>query len=338
MALPDYLKVSIPEYNIDYNNLLTQNIEKCEKNKDTTRIVSWNVRGIRTYIFKNGRINLNDDTVSWMEEDIGLGKVIKTVSPDIICLQETKLSLDKWKNVNLEGWRVFASESEGDSARSANRYSGTAILLSDNIPEPISILKSFPGLSKIEGRVTALEFEKYYLVNLYVPNSGTNEKYRNDEWNPSLNNFLNSLPKPVVLCGDFNVARNIYDLSATRKKFEELDDPRKVDALFTAKNISNFRSDERKWLDSLLKMGFKDVWRSLNPDVKWEGYTFLEDSSKRKILSEDGTWDGTSYKGGDLRRIDYFFVKDIKVKDMVVLPYDGRSSDHFPLAMDFCVN
>jgi exodeoxyribonuclease-3 len=336
MSLLEFMSSPDLIYNINYHNLSVQDMDSCNDGDKTMRIACWNVRGIRTNILRSGKALKLDVPINWLDEGIGLGDLIKQVQPDIICLQETKLSLDNWELINIPGWRVFASESEGDKSRSANRYSGTAILLADHVPYPISVLGSFPGLSKVEGRVNVIEFDDYYVVNLYVPNSGTNAKYRTEEWNPALRIFLSLLPKPVLLCGDFNVARNIYDLSKTKSKYLSNNDAGLTDEYYARKNQSNFRTDERLWIDQILSDGFVDVWRALNPDGKWDGYTYLDDISKRKVL-RDGKWDGVSFTGGEWRRIDYFFVKGVKVKEMVVMPYNGLSSDHLPIVMDYCV-
>lgn len=339
------------EYIHDYTNADTP--PKRVKDSDTLlRIVSWNVRGLRSFIMKNYKGLVMKDPVEYFEETVGIGKIIAEYNPAIICLQETRLSLDNWDKVQVDGWRWFAAESKGSGPRSANRYSGTAILISDDVPEPLSVITHLPALSKDEGRITAIEFEQFYMVNVYVPNSGSNEDFRNNEWYCSLLSFLDELPKRVIICGDFNVARSIYDMNICEKdvlkktkncpSLNSNEVISAVDKNWMDKRISNFMVEERLWINNFLASGFTDIWRSLNPDVKWDGYTMVVDTSKRKIL-QDGEWDGESYSGGDHRRIDYFFTRpsdsgeEVLIESCVVLPYNGLSSDHMPIYLECAI-
>ena len=159
------------------------------------KIISWNVNGIRACLNK------------------GFEDFIYSNDPDIVCIQETKANEDQ-VDLNLPEYKQYWNSAERKG------YSGTLILSKKNI-ENINYGIGIDKHDK-EGRVITAELENSYLVNVYVPNSGSDRKnplsrlsYRTEEWDVDFLNYLKILSKnkPVIACGDFNVAHNEIDLA-----------------------------------------------------------------------------------------------------------------------------
>lgn len=187
------------------------------------KLISWNVNGLRAVLKK------------------GLLDLIKKEKPDILCLQETKCS-DKDVALDLKGYFPY-----WDTALRPG-YSGTLTLTRI---KPLSVKKGL-GISKHdkEGRVVTLEFKDFYSVNVYVPNSKrdlSRLSYREKEWDADFLKYLKKLEKkkPVIFCGDMNVAHKEIDLT------------------YPKANVKNhgFTPEERKGFDNIVNAGFIDTFR-----------------------------------------------------------------------------
>ncbi len=249
------------------------------------KIVSWNVNGIRATLGK------------------GLADQMDTISPDILCLQETKARQEQVNNDWLASW----PHQFWNSAQKAG-YSGTLILCKQ------APIRSFLGIGidehDREGRVVTLEFEKFYLVNCYTPNS-QNELARlpyRQEWDEAFRNYLCELQesKPVIMCGDLNVAHEEIDLARPKANH------------FSA----GFSDEEREGFSNLLESGFVDTFRHFYPD-----------------LTEAYSW--WSYRGGARARnvgwrIDYFCISQSLTPSLqaAAIHPDIMGSDHCPVSID----
>lgn len=187
------------------------------------RISSWNVNGIRSYIFNNYPSS-KFKNISEIDKDSNLNHLISITNSNIICFQETRCGLEKINNIKIDGWKIYSSSSEGSGARSKDRYSGVAILVKDELGSPIQVINNLPTIPEPydtngrdkEGRFIALEYEDYFIINTYVPNAGTNFIYRTDRWDSCMLEYLkhlNDLGKKVIWAGDMNIARTPYDLT-----------------------------------------------------------------------------------------------------------------------------
>ena len=193
------------------------------------KIISWNVNGIRAAIKKGFMDFLNSE------------------NPDIICIQETKARPEQVEN-EFQGYPYrFWNSAEKKG------YSGTAIF--SNI-DPIRVTYGL-GIPKhdTEGRVITAEFEKYYLVTVYVPNAKRDLSrlpYRQKEWDVDFLSYVSELEKkkPVVFCGDMNVAHEEIDLANPKSN----------------KNNAGFTAEERMGFDNIVKAGFVDTFRHFNPE------------------------------------------------------------------------
>ncbi len=247
------------------------------------KLITWNVNGLRACIGK------------------GFLDFCKEQAPDAICIQETKMQEGQIE-VLLEGYEQFWNSAEKKG------YSGTAIFTKQ---KPISITYDIDadGHDK-EGRAITLEFENFYLVTEYTPNS--QEKlarldYRM-EWEDALRSYIKKLDeiKPVILCGDLNVAHQEIDLknpASNRKN-------------------AGFSDAERAKMTELLNAGFTDTYRYLYPDATgkytWWSYRF-------NARANNAGW-----------RIDYFIVSERikdKIKDVVIFD-QVTGSDHCPVLLD----
>lgn len=247
------------------------------------KFISWNVNGLRAAMNKN-----------FME-------VFNQLDADIFCLQETKLQ---------EGQIDFAPEGYHSYWNYAEKkgYSGTALFTKD---EPISVSYGM-GIEEHdnEGRLITAEFEKYYFVVCYTPNSQralTRLDYRM-EWEDALLAYLKKLEKnkPVVYCGDLNVAHKEIDLKNPKNN----------------RKNAGFTDEERGKMTQLLDNGFTDTFRYFYPD-KTECYSWW--SYQFKARERNAGW-----------RIDYFIVSK-ELEPMLIdskIHSDITGSDHCPVELD----
>lgn len=251
------------------------------------KLVSWNVNGLRAALGK------------------GFQDFLKEVKSDVFCIQETKLQKEQLDENILDVFKEYncywnSAEKKG--------YSGTAIFTKI---KPINVSYGI-GIEEHdkEGRVITLEFDKFYLVNCYTPNS-KRELERLDyrqEWEDEIRKYLLKLnqSKPVIMCGDLNVAHKEIDLKNPK----------------TNHKSAGFTDEERNKMTELLKAGFIDTYRYLYPD-KENVYTWW--SYMRKAREKNVGW-----------RIDYFIVSnDIKNKiKEAKIDEDVMGSDHCPVELE----
>lgn len=247
------------------------------------KMVSWNVNGLRACVTK------------------GFVDIFNKLDADIFCLQETKLQ-EGQIDLPLEGYYQYWNYAEKKG------YSGTAIFTKK---EPLAVTNGI-GIDEhnTEGRVITLEFQDFFFVTCYTPNS-QNELKRLDyrmKWEDDFREYLLSLnkKKPVILCGDLNVAHNEIDLKNPK----------------TNRKNAGFSDEEREKMTILLNSGFIDSFRYLYPDKEgiysWWSYRF----NARK---NNAGW-----------RIDYFITSD-SIKDKIIdskIHTDIMGSDHCPVELD----
>ena len=246
------------------------------------KFISWNVNGIRACVTK------------------GFLDYFNEMDADFFCIQESKCQAGQIE-LPLEGYYQYWNYAEKKG------YSGTAIFTKH---QPLNVKYGVGAEeSESEGRIITLEYEEFYLVNVYTPNSQRDlaRLPRRLEWEDRLLNYLMDLDaiKPVVYCGDLNVA------------FEEKD-------LKNAKsNIGNsgFTYEERGKMDTLLKSGFTDTFRFLNPDVN-DAFTWW--SYMNKVRERNIGW-----------RIDYFIISNRLVEQIELAEIHSRvmGSDHCPILL-----
>lgn len=255
------------------------------------RIVSWNVNGLAA--------NIRRGTFY---------KAMKRLDADIICCQETKTKC----SVKLDGYYQYWNEAKcgGYSPNSHTKgYSGTLIL------SRLKPLRVFFGLGRkeydTEGRVITLEFDNFCIVNVYVPNSqdGPQRLDYRVEWDIALQLYLQQLQKPVILCGDFNVARSFIDVYPENLRNEE--------------NAPGFTPIEREDMESLLASGYVDVFRHFYPEK--EGcYTWWSTRQESHRPKNRG-W-----------RLDYFLVSEELIPSVQRIDHHVNifGSDHCPISLD----
>ena len=246
------------------------------------KFISWNVNGIRACVQK------------------GFLDSFSELDADIFCLQETKLQAGQIE-LDLPGYYQYWNYAEKKG------YSGTAVFTKE---EPISV---FLGMDKTEhdteGRLITLEYENFYFVCCYTPNAQDGLKridYRM-KWEDDLREYLSSLSanKPVVYCGDLNVAHNEIDLKNPKSN----------------RGNAGFSDEEREKFSQLLDAGFTDSFRYLYPDTEgaysWWSYRF-------QARAKNAGW-----------RIDYFVVSDY-IKDKIIdskIHPEIFGSDHCPVEL-----
>lgn len=247
------------------------------------KLISWNVNGIRACITK------------------GFKEFFKTANADIFCIQETKCQKGQVE-LEFEGYKSYWNSAEKKG------YSGTAIFTKK---EPLNVTYGI-GIEEHdkEGRVITLEYEKFYMVNIYTPNSKRELErleYR-QIWEDEIRKYLLKLneTKPVIMCGDLNVAHEEIDLKNPK----------------TNHRSAGFTDEERNKMTELLQAGFIDSFRYLYPTQEniysWWSYM-------RKAREKNVGW-----------RIDYFIVsKDIKSKIKEArIDTDILGSDHCPVELE----
>lgn len=245
------------------------------------KFVSWNVNGFRAILGK------------------GFDEIFAGLDADIFCMQEVKLSEGQVDHP-IPGYQSYWNYAE------KRGYSGTAVYTRRT---PVSVTRGIGvDVHDHEGRVLTLEFDDFYLVNVYVPNSQT-ELARLDyrmTWEADFSRYLQALDakKPVIVCGDLNVAHREIDLKNPKAN----------------RNNPGFTDSERDALTRLLDAGFVDTYRQLHPDTvaySWWSYRFR---SREKNIG----W-----------RIDYFLVSRRLVPHLVAaeIHADIYGSDHCPVSL-----
>ena len=251
------------------------------------KLISWNVNGLRAVINK------------------GFKDFYNTINANIICLQETKMQQDQ---ISIDINEMFKDRYVYWNSAEKKGYSGTVVI---SKIKPINVTY---GIGKEEhdkeGRIITLEFDKFYLVNCYTPNSkrGLERLDYRMEWEDEIRNYLLSLNKikPVIYCGDLNVAHNEIDLKNPSSNHHN----------------AGFSDEERSKMTELLSSGFIDTFRYKYPDktgaYSWWSYMF-------HARENNAGW-----------RIDYFIVSESikdKIEDSKILS-DVMGSDHCPVELD----
>ena len=243
-------------------------------------MVSWNVNGLRACMTKGFMDFLNNGDF------------------DIVGLQETKMQPEQ-ASFEFPGYHIYWNSAEKKG------YSGTLVLSKTN-PQQVFYGMGIEEHDK-EGRIIALEFEKYIFVTVYTPNS-KHELLRLDyrmEWEDAFRKYLKSFKKPVVVCGDLNVAHNEIDLKNPK----------------TNTKNPGFTKEERGKMTTLLESGFVDTFRHLYPD-KGGAYSWW--SYMGQARAKNVGW-----------RIDYFLVSD-ELKDNIreaTISPEVMGSDHCPVGL-----
>ncbi|MDX2446176.1 MAG: exodeoxyribonuclease III [Desulfobacterales bacterium] len=250
------------------------------------RIVSWNVNGIRAAVKKDFKASL------------------EAMQPDVLCIQETKAQDDQVVGAlaGVDGYHLYTNSALKKG------YAGTAILTKR---EPMSARLDM-GIEQHdqEGRVIVLEFDHFFLVTVYTPNSGSELKrleYRQD-WDVAFLTYLKDLQKekPVVACGDFNVAHQPIDLARPKPNYNK---------------SAGYMQAEIDGMNNIVAADFIDTYRFKNPDkVKYSWWSYRAGARKRNV-----GW-----------RIDYFLVSpDLagQIKNADILN-DIMGSDHCPVLLD----
>ena len=247
------------------------------------RLISWNVNGIRACITK------------------GFNDFFKEIDADVFCIQETKLQENQADAIQFEGYYRYMNSAVKKG------YSGTMVFTKE---KPISVTYGL-GIEEHdqEGRVITLEYKDFYLVCCYTPNS-KRELERLDYrmiWEDEILKYFKKLEetKPVVYCGDLNVAHEEIDIKNPKTNH------------FSA----GFTDEEREKMTKLLSSGFIDTYRYLYPEkVEYSWWSYMRQARERNI-----GW-----------RIDYFIVSDSiknKIKDAKIHTEIYRS-DHCPIELD----
>ena len=255
------------------------------------KICSWNVNGLRAVINKGA-----------------LQKFIEAEKPDILCLQETKAKQGQ-AELDLPEYEELWNSAERPG------YAGTAIFTKI---KPLSVRNDLPasdfadrfGDPLSEGRVLTAEYEDFYLVNVYTPNSkrelerlGLREKL----WDPAFLKYLKELEKnkPVVVCGDFNAAHTEIDIARPAANHHS----------------AGFTDEERRGIENLIKAGLVDTFRTMHPEE--QRYTWW--SHWGHARENNVGW-----------RIDYFFISESLRNNLksaeIYESYTG--SDHCPVSIE----
>lgn len=249
------------------------------------KIISFNVNGIRAIV---GKTFIQD---------------MQRVNADVICLQETKATPEQVQDAcaTLEGYHVFANSAERKG------YSGTAILSKE---QPLNVTFGIGEEEHdSEGRVVCAEYASYFVVSVYVPNSGSELlrlTYR-QSWDSAFLVYLKNLEstKPVIVCGDFNVAHQAIDLARPKENYNK---------------AAGYMQEEIDGMNQFVENGLIDTFRTLNPAlVNYSWWSYRAGAREKNV-----GW-----------RIDYFLVSQSflsQVKEAFILT-DVFGSDHCPVGI-----
>ncbi len=247
------------------------------------KLISWNVNGLRACMGK------------------GFMDAFESLNADFFCLQETKLQAGQIE-MDLQGYEQYWNYAEKKG------YSGTAIF---SRTTPLSVTNGV-GVEELdtEGRLITLEFDNFYLVTCYTPNAqrGLARLDHRMDWDAAFRGYLMRLDqrKPVIVCGDLNVAHKEIDLKNPASN----------------RGSAGFSDEERENFGKLLSCGFTDTFRHLNPDVTgaytWWSYMF-------KARQNNAGW-----------RIDYFLVSNRIADKIKAAPIYNEimGSDHCPVGLE----
>ena len=278
------------------------------------KIVSWNINGIRSNIICEGTLKKKFIYDSLQESN--LKQLIDKHNPDIICFQETKCSEEIGSRIlpndKLYPYK-FWNESKGEGRRGYG-YSGTSIWCKE---KPLDIKYEFDDFKDNNGRFIYIEYETFSLINMYVPNSGSNMEYRRDYWDVKLKNLMDSMiQKPFILTGDFNVVHQEIDIwnPITLKQG-------KMPGL-----LLHERNMFTKFLENYL-----DIYREKNPNSN--EYTWWNAITKSRLTNKG--W-----------RLDYFLIQKnqknkknqknfINIINNCSIDNTIMGSDHCPIILDF---
>ncbi|XP_052758701.1 DNA-(apurinic or apyrimidinic site) endonuclease isoform X2 [Galleria mellonella] len=270
----------------DYDSLDFSNSSKNAQGKEWNyKIASWNVDGIRAWLSKGG--------LDYIQHE----------KPDILCLQEIKCSQEKLPNevTNLPGYHAYWLCSDKDG------YAGVGIYTT-KLAMNVTYGLQNEELDN-EGRIITAEYEHFYLICTYVPNAGRNlvTLPKRLQWNEEFRKYVNELDKkkPVIICGDMNVAHNEIDLANPK----------------TNKKNAGFTIEERTGMTDLLGDGFVDTYRHLYPD-KTGAYTFW--TYMMNSRAKNVGW-----------RLDYFIVSQRFLPSLCdnVIRGGVYGSDHCPISL-----
>ena len=250
------------------------------------KLISWNVNGIRACVQK------------------GFMDFFNEIDADLFCIQESKMQEGQLK-LDLEGYHQYWNYAERKG------YSGTAIFTKKE-PVTVSYGMNIEKHDK-EGRIITLRFDEYYMVTVYTPNSG-NELARLDyrmEWEDDFRKYLKELEKkkPVIVCGDMNVAHKEIDLKNPKTNHKN----------------AGFTDEEREKFSLLLESGFTDTYRYFYPDVtdvySWWSYRF-------SARAKNAGW-----------RIDYFLTSKVLEERLTgaKIHTEILGSDHCPVELEIAL-
>lgn len=250
------------------------------------KMVSWNVNGLRACVNK------------------GFMDYFKAVNADLFCIQESKLQEGQICLELGEEYKLYWNYAEKKG------YSGTAVFTRE---EPLSVRYGMEQNEETEGRIITLEFKTFYLVTVYTPNA-KRDLSRLDyrlEWEDRFRSYVTELDrlKPVVICGDLNVAHKAIDLKHPGPN----------------KNNSGFTEEERGKMTELLEAGFVDSYRHVYPD-RTDAFTWW--SYMPKVRERNVGW-----------RIDYFLVSERWALNILNAEIDAHimGSDHCPIVLELSV-
>lgn len=270
-------------------------------------LISWNIDSINAALTSSSARALLSQEVL---------KKLGTYHADIIAIQETKLPAegpsDKHLELLAEYFPGYKLEWLSSVPPAKKGYAGTMILYRDGLsPRRLEAKLNAPDTMDDEGRLLTLEFENFYLVNVYTPNSGDGLKRLSErqKWDQAYADYLSGLDakKPVIACGDFNVAHKEIDLANPASNY------------FSA----GFTDEERDGFTKLLARGFTDTFRFVHGDVK-DVYSWWGQRIKTSKINNSG-W-----------RIDYFLVSD-RIKDKIQkseMIDSGPRQDHTPILLE----
>ena len=259
---------------------------------DNLHIFSWNVNGLRAVIRKGA-----------------LERFINEHQPDILCLQETKAKQGQ-AEIDLPEYEELWNSAERPG------YAGTAIFTKI---KPLAVFNGLPTNQSLtdqfgdplsEGRVLTAEFEQFYLVNVYTPNSKSELErleLREKKWDPEFLSYLKTLEesKPVVVCGDFNAAHEEIDIARPK----------------TNHHSAGFTDEERQGITNMINRGMIDTFRTLHPDeVRYTWWSHWGNARANNV-----GW-----------RIDYFFISNNLQNNLKAaeIHEDVTGSDHCPVSIE----